>query len=113
MAGRLSAVPPVRYLEAVPRAPMGIFARRRGHRGRRPDGGPRLRTCLISGRMLQSLLNMPRAALEGALDSMAGRLSAVPPLRYLEALPRAPIGIFARRRGHRGRRPYGGQRFQL
>ena len=56
--GRISPVPAVRHLEAAARPATGSVARRTGHRGRRSDGRGLCRTCLIRGRMVQSLLNM-------------------------------------------------------
>ena len=72
----LRPVPPVRYLEAAARPPTGSAARRTGHQRRRRDGGHLCRTCVIRGRMVQSLLNMP---LRKSADSKPQISQVTPP----------------------------------
>ena len=56
VAGRIRPVPGVRYLEASAGAAAGAPARRRGNCARRRDGRRVCGACIVSRRMVQSLL---------------------------------------------------------
>src|ERR1039457_3918935 len=57
LSGGLRPLPSLRYLEASTGAPTGSLAGRTGYKRRRCDGRDLRRTCVIPGRMVQSLLS--------------------------------------------------------